>query len=1226
MQFLPNGPDIPTELVSAQERGQTIFVCGAGVSLTVGLPSFRGLVECVYKELGEDWKLHVAEREGMEEGGELYGQYDRVLRCLERRLVASNGPRNRGMRDRIRTAVRNALVPPDNVSLANHLSLLELSRDDEGNTRLLTTNFDTLFERAWFEDRGNVVPSHVGMAIPQPKTARCVGVLHLHGRLADVRTELKMSDESDLVLTSAEFGDAYLRSGWASRYVYDLVRAYTVVLVGYQADDPPMRYLLEVLEADRERYPDLQKVYAFAPSKPGEEERNHALWKAKGVDPILYTVNGGDHANLYSNLREWRQYAQDPTAWRRGQLRQILNENSGVPVAISVQKCADLLVHGDAFQILGELSPMAAWLPALLEKRISEWKDSLPGEWIAKRINDADMIRACAGLAFFDDRARWHINQALEHEKTNLSPVRLKAWKLILLAKLRRSDVDPEDSWYQVVKSVKNGSAGFEVRRLVCRIFQPRLEVKKAFQWGREIPTPDTPEALHQFMQLDFVVGDHLPAEEILSAWPLELDHEIALFRNVDRALVEALEAAEDVGFLSGYDRADSDVPSVGLHKQNHYRSGFYPIIRLLADLWSRIAARNVDYARLLAMAWADSHFLLIKRLSIFAFANNAFTPHEATTAVLKLDDRTFWASGAQVEIMRVLAGRWMEFDLADRPAVESRLRGGIPRELFPNSAIENEEEWVSIHDSSIYRRLKRIEAAGGVLAAESHKRLAEISVRQPKWKPGTDDRDDFSSWSESSSGPSAHPELLADVVDENLVKEALRLQRERHFEEGDIWRVFCSVDPERALRGLQIEANSDRWEAIAWRDLLWAASSKDDPNFQFELADSILKMPADALLEILGTATSWLQTRRETLSQADRVGGSRFFLLWDRFADLAYRVGERSDTSSESDNDLLTQALNRPGGVLAWALLDSLGALKPLPGSGLGSELKPRFDLIAIAAGQPGLLARVYLGRFLAYLDASDPAWVMEKLIPRFSWGDPEALAMWGAYSQGGLGSARLFNALKSSMLQAFARNDFSDHEFEGLFSRLLSVALWHQRGQELEYNLTTSEIKRALLVGPSVVRKNASWNFWRMMGEEQGDPADRAIRWRQIVGPLFRDIWPLDAGLRHEQTARNFVLMSLECEGAFPEAVDAIIDFVVPYQLYRLSHSLRLETKHDRLVSEHPVAFLRLANALIDPTAYPVPSDLAVLLQECVNANPSVRNEPAYVRLFGLSRQINA
>ena len=347
----------------------------------------------------------------MQKGGELYGQYDRVLRCLERRIVASNSARNRGMRERIRGAVRKALVQGDNLELTNHLSLLELSRDSESRIRLLTTNFDTLFERAWSDEHRTAIASHAGAAMPQPNTANCVGVLHLHGRLADTRPQLQLF-ETDLVLTSAEFGDAYLRSGWASRYVYDLVRAYTVVLVGYQADDPPMRYLLEVLEADRERYPDLQKVYAFAPSKPGEEERNHALWKAKGVDPILYTVNDGDHANLYSNLREWRQYAQDPTAWRREQLRQIFSENSGVPVALSVQKCADLLVHGDAFQLLGELSPMAVWFSALLEKRIAGWKDALPGEWIAKRINDADMIRVCAGLEFFDDRTRWHIDQA----------------------------------------------------------------------------------------------------------------------------------------------------------------------------------------------------------------------------------------------------------------------------------------------------------------------------------------------------------------------------------------------------------------------------------------------------------------------------------------------------------------------------------------------------------------------------------------------------------------------------------------------------------------------------------------------------------------------------------------------------------------------------------------------------------------------------------------------
>ncbi len=741
-----------------------------------------------------------------------------------------------------------------------------------------------------------------------------------------------------------------------------------------------------------------------------------------------------------------------------------------------------------------------------------------------------------------------------------------------------------------------------------------------------ETPDLETPETLHQLLQVDFVVGDHLPTDEILSAWPLQLDHEVALFRNVDRALLEALEEAEDVGFLSGYDRSDSDVPSVGLHKQNQYRSGFYPIIRLLADLWTRIAARDSDRARLLTTAWIDSHFLLVKRLSLFVSAVSVFTPHEAATTALKLDDRTFWASGAQVEIMRLLTGRWSEFDQADRLAIESRLRGGIPRELFSSSAIENEEEWLSIHDSSIFRRLKRIEAVGGVISVESQSLLADISARQPKWRPGGGDRDDFNAWMESGSGPDAHPELLTDVVDENLVKEALRIQRDRHFEEGDIWRVFCSADPERALRGLQIESNSERWEALAWRDLLWAANSRDESDFQFELADSILKMPDDTIVEILSSVTSWLQARREILSQDDKVGGSRFLPLWDRFADLAYRANEQNGIVSENDSDLVTQALNRPGGVLAWSLLDTLGALKPLPGSGLNLALKPRFNVIAAATGHPGFLGRVYLGRFLAYLETTDPTWVMEKLLNRFSWDDPEAVAMWGAYSQGHLGSARLFNTLKLPMLEAFNRSDLSDHEFEGLFARLLTVALWHQRGQAIDYELATSEIKRTLIVGPPAVRQNASWNLWRMMAEEQGDPADRASRWHQIVGPLFRNIWPLDADLRQEQTSRNFVLMSLECEEAFPDAAKAILDFVVPYQLYLLSHSLRLETRHDHLVREHPIAFVQLANVLIDPAIYPVPSDLGALLQECVSANAAVRNEPAYVRLFALSRQLNA
>jgi hypothetical protein len=88
----------------------------------------------------------------------------------------------------------------------------------------------------------------------------------------------------------------------------------------------------------------------------------------------------------------------------------------------------------------------------------------------------------------------------------------------------------------------------------------------------------------------------------------------------------------------------------------------------------------------------------------------------------------------------------------------------------------------------------------------------------------------------------------------------------------------------------------------------------------------------------------------------------------------------------------------------------------------------------------------------------------------------------------------------------------------------------------------------------------------------------------------------------------------------------VEAILDVIVPYELYQLSHSLRLEDKHSEMVLQYPLAFLRLVNALIDPGAFHVPGDLAAFLQECAAADPTIVSGPAYTRLYGLRRQRNA
>jgi hypothetical protein len=184
----------------------------------------------------------------------------------------------------------------------------------------------------------------------------------------------------------------------------------------------------------------------------------------------------------------------------------------------------------------------------------------------------------------------------------------------------------------------------------------------------------------------------------------------------------------------------------------------------------------------------------------------------------------------------------------------------------------------------------------------------------------------------------------------------------------------------------------------------------------------------------------------------------------------------------------------------------------------------------------------------------------------------------------------------------------------------------LAHLRGEALDYLLTPAEIKRPLSSSPPGLRANAIWQLWHVMGHAEGEPADKSARWRQLVGPLFQEIWPPDAKFRDEHVSENLVLLTLECGEAFEEAVNTVIDFIVPYQLYLIAHSLRLQKEHDALVRRFPRAALRLANALINPTFYPVPNDLADFLQLCVDSDASVAVEASYIRLFGLRRQQGA
>ena len=296
MQFISDGPDIPDTLLQKHEDGRVVFFCGAGISYPAGLPGFKGLVEQIYQLSGT--ALSDIEREGFERG-----QFDATLDLLERRLP--------GQRLAVRRALASALKPKLRRKGATNTqaALLHLARSREGALRLVTTNFDCIFHVA-AKRAGLAFQEYAAPMLPIPKNSRWNGLVFLHGLLPQKADDTALNR---LVVTSGDFGLAYLTERWAARFVSELFRNYVVCFVGYSINDPVLRYMMDALAADRMLGEVTPQAWALGDCEPGQERKKTIEWKAKGVTPILYNVpaNSHDHSALHQTLHAWADTYRD---------------------------------------------------------------------------------------------------------------------------------------------------------------------------------------------------------------------------------------------------------------------------------------------------------------------------------------------------------------------------------------------------------------------------------------------------------------------------------------------------------------------------------------------------------------------------------------------------------------------------------------------------------------------------------------------------------------------------------------------------------------------------------------------------------------------------------------------------------------------------------------------------------------------------------------------------
>jgi hypothetical protein len=250
--------------------------------METGLPSFKGLVDVVYAELGET-------REPAEAAAYKQERFDKVLGLLEERVVS----------DAVRRSVMSCLSQPSTAALDFHKALRELTSLRDGGYRLVTTNFDNRFQEAGIAEE--YIDSSPKLPVPKPDVWR--SLIHLHGRIRAYDPHGR-----HLVLTTADFGTAYLTERWASRFITELARDFTLLFVGYSVGDPVVAYMIDALAAERARGRLFREAFAFAPYRGGNKgrDRQTALWKAKGVVPILYPQGRtSPHKILKQAILQW---------------------------------------------------------------------------------------------------------------------------------------------------------------------------------------------------------------------------------------------------------------------------------------------------------------------------------------------------------------------------------------------------------------------------------------------------------------------------------------------------------------------------------------------------------------------------------------------------------------------------------------------------------------------------------------------------------------------------------------------------------------------------------------------------------------------------------------------------------------------------------------------------------------------------------------------------------
>jgi SIR2-like domain len=1003
MRWITGGPDLPPELLQALEDEQLVLFCGAGVSYPVGLPTFRGLVEKVYNRLNQTMQgLESAEFENR--------NYDRVFGLLEKRIGASF----------VRHAVIETLHLDPQSALPTHKALLTLATTTNGICRLVTTNFDRGFEFA--ARPGTAIEA--APKLPVPKLGVWNSVVHLHGLIND-----RDPDGHTLILTGADFGTAYLTERWASRFVSELFRRFTVLFVGYSVEDPVIRYMMDAFAADRVLGEGVGRAYVLDGSVEAGRPGKTAVWEAKGVIPILYDSDD-DHRALHVTLAKWADchasglLGTDNIVTEHASSKKPVKPFDDDPV-VSQVLWAISEPSGHSAVVFARLDPVPPleWLAPLEERGLFRaalspdeggiraalvdpgYRSDSPsplhpvtralGEWLARHIDNPELLNwvmrsGCSLHPDFRDILRQQLNLGAK-----LSPVLKQIWG-ILAGEAPIVWKKAHWSWFHVHTRLLAGEWNTVLRLELLDAISPVLTLGPATlpRFFPDLPTDET-KIVH-YCEAGVTLRWHQHATLIREAVDRSTQRERLLADTADdltTLLKRGMELFELIQKADRrYDSSYSDQPSISPHEQNSGLRDWTLLIELVRDSWTQLFKSDRDRARRLVERWRSIPYPVFRRLSFYAMAeSDLYTAKES--AIYLLEDEAWWLWSVYVnrEKFRLLNAIWPVVSAEDADGIVSAILKGPPRPMFRDDL--SEERFGEISQREIWLLLAKLNEWRRELPQQGMAALQSLGKLHPDWRLAEGDRNEFTIWMEGGFG---EPPVEKEEEFVNLTDEALLTQLTSHPAEGRDevakWRRVVVEQPGRAARLLSSMAASGYWPVSLWEAALEGFAAEKRTIQEWPLFVGALLGGPNNLFESLVRQLAW--ALHEVAPALNLPGEGQFWQVWDQLQPFAFHE------EGEAPKDPIFAALNRPAGLLTQALLDCMTGRRPRTAADLPAGIWARLTAIAEGVGRSCITARVLVATRLAWLYVINPRWVEQHLLKYFQWDrSAEAPAIWQGY-----------------------------------------------------------------------------------------------------------------------------------------------------------------------------------------------------------------------------------